>query len=184
MKKLKNGCHFFNIDCTEKFQITDLPQSLDLCFSKCSHGNGISALVIMKKLKNGCHFFNIDHMEKFQITNLPKVWISGFPSVDGNGISESVIMKKLKNRCHFFNIDHMENFQITNLPQSLDLWFSECPRGNRISPSVIMKKLKNGCHFFNIDHMYRQFQITNPPKVWISAFPSVHMEMEYQHQSL
>ena len=23
MKKLKNDCHFINIDCTEKFQITD-----------------------------------------------------------------------------------------------------------------------------------------------------------------
>ena len=23
IKKLKNGCHFINIDCTEKFQITD-----------------------------------------------------------------------------------------------------------------------------------------------------------------
>ena len=34
IKKLKNGCHFFNIDRTEKFQITN-PQSLDLWFSNC-----------------------------------------------------------------------------------------------------------------------------------------------------
>ena len=27
MKKLKNGCHFFNIDHMEKFPITDPPQS-------------------------------------------------------------------------------------------------------------------------------------------------------------
>ena len=26
MKKMKNGCHFFNIDCTEKFQITNPPE--------------------------------------------------------------------------------------------------------------------------------------------------------------
>ena len=26
MKKLKNGCHFFNIDCTEKFRITNPPK--------------------------------------------------------------------------------------------------------------------------------------------------------------
>ena len=26
MKKLKNGCHFFNINNTEKFQITDPPK--------------------------------------------------------------------------------------------------------------------------------------------------------------
>ena len=38
MKKLKNGCHFVKIDCTEKFQITDPPppqNSLDLQLSQC-----------------------------------------------------------------------------------------------------------------------------------------------------
>ena len=35
MKKLKNGSHFINIDHTEKFQITDPPQSLGLWFSEC-----------------------------------------------------------------------------------------------------------------------------------------------------
>ena len=34
MNKMKNGCHFVNIDHTEKFQITD-PQKLGLQFSKC-----------------------------------------------------------------------------------------------------------------------------------------------------
>ena len=34
MKKLKNGCHFINIDDMEKFQITD-PQSLGLWFFRC-----------------------------------------------------------------------------------------------------------------------------------------------------
>ena len=34
MKKLKNGCHFFNIDRTEKFSITN-PQSLGLPFFEC-----------------------------------------------------------------------------------------------------------------------------------------------------
>ena len=42
MKKLKNGCHFINIDHMEKFQITNAPQSLGLRFSECQH-NGISA---------------------------------------------------------------------------------------------------------------------------------------------
>ena len=71
MKKLKNGCHFFNIERTEKIQITDPPKfGVDR--------NGISVSAIMKKLKNGCHFFNIDHMEKFQITHPPKGWVSGF----------------------------------------------------------------------------------------------------------
>ena len=36
MKILKNGCHFVNIDHTEKFQITDPPPSLGLQFSQVS----------------------------------------------------------------------------------------------------------------------------------------------------
>ena len=36
-----------------------------------------------------------------------------------------------------------------------------------------MKKLKNGYHFINIDHT-EKFQITDPPKVWVSGFPSVN----------
>ena len=68
MKKLKNGCHFINIDRTEKFQITDPPKVWVSGFPSID-GNGISLLTIMKKLKNGCHFVNIDHTEKFQITD-------------------------------------------------------------------------------------------------------------------
>ena len=37
---------------------------------------------------------------------------------------------------------------------------------------AIMKKLKNTCQFFNID-LTEKFPITNPPKVWVSGFPSV-----------
>ena len=96
MKKLKNGCHFFNIDCTEKFSITDPPKVWVSRFSSVDRNN-ISVSTIMKKLKNGYHFFDIDHMEKFPITDPPKVWVSSFPSVDRNGISVSAIMKKLKN---------------------------------------------------------------------------------------
>ena len=63
MKKLKNGCHFININHTEKFQITDHPNIWVSGFLSVD-GNGISALAIMKKLQNGCHFVNINHMEK------------------------------------------------------------------------------------------------------------------------
>ena len=77
MKKLKNGCHFINIDCTEKFQITNPPKVWVASFPSVD-GNRISLLGIMKKLKNGCHFVNIDCMEKFQITEPSKVWVSGF----------------------------------------------------------------------------------------------------------
>ena len=93
MKKLKNGCHFFNIDRMEKFPITDPPKVWVFSFPSVN-GNGISASAIMKKLRNGCHFFNIDRMEKFPITDPPKVWVSGLLSVNRNGISVLAIMKK------------------------------------------------------------------------------------------
>ena len=35
-----------------------------------------------------------------------------------------------------------------------------------------MKKLKNGSHFVNINRT-EKFQITDPPKVWVSSFPGV-----------
>ena len=70
MKKLKNGCHFININCMEKFQITEPPKVWVSGFLSVN-GNRISVSAIMKKLKNGCHFINIDCMEKFQITDPP-----------------------------------------------------------------------------------------------------------------
>ena len=168
MKKLKNGCHFFNIDRTETFQITTTPPKVWISGFLSVDRNRISMSGIMKKLKNGCHFFNIDNMEKFQITNPPKVWISGFPSVHRNRISASVIMKKLKNGSHFFHIDRMEKFQITKLPKVWISGFLSVDR-NGISVSAIMKKLKNGSHFFNINHM-ENFQITDPPKFGSPGF--------------
>ena len=72
MKKLKNACHFINIDHTEKFQITDPPKVRVSSFLSADR-NGISVSAIMKKLKNGCHFINIDHIEKFQISKTPKL---------------------------------------------------------------------------------------------------------------
>ena len=77
MKKLKNGCHFFHIDHTEKFPITNPPKVWVSSFPSVD-GNRISASAIMKKLKNGCYFFNIDCMEKFPITDPLKVWVSSF----------------------------------------------------------------------------------------------------------
>ena len=42
LKKLKNGCHFVNIDRMEKFQITDPAQSLGLRFSECQWKRNIT----------------------------------------------------------------------------------------------------------------------------------------------
>ena len=72
MKKLKNCCHFINIDHTEKFQITDPPPKVRVSSFQGVKRNGISVSAIVKKLKNGCHFININHMENFQITDLLK----------------------------------------------------------------------------------------------------------------
>ena len=49
------------------------------------------------------------------------------------------------------------------------LQFSECWWNITIGH---YEKLKNGCHFINIDHT-EKFQITKPPKVWVSGFLSV-----------
>ena len=64
MKKLKNDCHFININCTENFQITD-PSKVWVSVFPSVDRNGISVSAIMKKLKNGCHFIDINHTEKF-----------------------------------------------------------------------------------------------------------------------
>ena len=115
-KKLKNGCHFININHAEKFQNYHPPKVWISGFLSVDR-NGISVLAIMKKLKNGHHFVNINCTEKFQITApLPKFGFSGFPSVDRNRILASVIMKKMKNGHYFVNINHMEKFQNTNPP--------------------------------------------------------------------
>ena len=42
MKKMKNDRHFINIDCTDKFQITDPYKSLGLQFSECQQKQNIS----------------------------------------------------------------------------------------------------------------------------------------------
>ena len=109
MEKLKNGCHFFNIDRTEKCPITDPPKFGSPVFQVLTEME-YQHQPLWKKLKTGCHFFNIDRMEKFPITDPPKDWVSGFPNVNGKRISASAIMKKFKNGCHFFNIDRTENF--------------------------------------------------------------------------
>ena len=47
MKKLQNGCHFINIDCTEKIQITNPPKVWVSSFPSVD-SNGISASAIIK----------------------------------------------------------------------------------------------------------------------------------------
>ena len=98
MKKLKNGCHLVNIDCTKKFKLpTPTPQVWVSSFLSVDR-NGISASSIMKILKN---VWNLDHMENFQITDHQspppkKFCVSSFPSVNGNRISVSAIIKKIE----------------------------------------------------------------------------------------
>ena len=78
MKKLKNGCHFVNIDYTENFKLST-PPKVWVCSFLSVDGNRISVPAIMNKMKNGCHVINIDRTEKFQITEPPQslgLWFS------------------------------------------------------------------------------------------------------------
>ena len=125
MKNLKNGCHFGNINHTEKFQITN-PPKVWVSGLPSVNRNTISPLAIMKKLKNGHYFVNIDCTEKFQITGPPKVWVSSFPSVNGNGKSVLAITKKLKKWLQFYKYWLYRKISNYWPPQSLGLRFSKC----------------------------------------------------------
>ena len=63
VKKLKNASHFININCMEKFQITDPPIVWVSGFLSVNR-NGISALAIMKKLKNCSHSMKMEDHQK------------------------------------------------------------------------------------------------------------------------
>ena len=79
MKKLKNGCHFFNINHMENFQITATSPKVWISGFQSVDVNLISASVIMKKLKNGCHFFNINSYRKisnYQPSQSLDLWFS------------------------------------------------------------------------------------------------------------
>ena len=168
MKKLKNGHHFVNIDCTEKFQITN-PKVWVSGFLSVDR-NGISALGIMKKLKNGHHFVNINCTEKFQITN-PKVWVSGFLSVNIS-IGHYEKIEKWPPFCEYWLYGKFSNYQPPH-PQSLGLWFSECQQKWNIHISHY-EKIEKWPPF----HKYQAYgKISNywsPPKVWVSGFQSVN----------
>ena len=69
MKTLKNGCHFINIDRTEKFQITDPPKVWVSGFPSVD-GNTISPSAIMKKLKNGCKTLGVGNLKFFRTINI------------------------------------------------------------------------------------------------------------------
>ena len=128
----------------------------------------------MKKSKNGCHFVNIN-MEKFQNTDPLKVWVSSFPIVNRNGISPLAIIKKNQKIAKILLtsiIDLQKNFQLPNPLKfgSPVLWVL---RETEYQHQPLWKKSKNDCYFVNID-CTKKFQITDPPQVWVSSFPSVN----------
>ena len=98
-EKIKNGHHLVNIDCTEKFQMTNPPKFGSLVFR-----------VLMEMEYQHWPLWQSWKMVTILLISIvqkisnywpPKFWVSGFLSVDRNGISASAIMKKLKNVCHF-----------------------------------------------------------------------------------
>ena len=111
MKKLKNGCHFVNIDHIEKFQITDPPKFGSLIFQVLMDME-YYCQPLWKNWKMAAILLILIIWKNFKLLTPPKVWVSSFPSFDGNGISLLAIMEKLKNGFHFINIDH--NGKISN----------------------------------------------------------------------
>ena len=170
MKKLKNSCHFINIDRMEKCQITNPPKFGFLVFW-VSMEMEYHRQPLWKNWKIAVISLILIIWKNFKLPTPPKVWVSSFPSINRNGISPLAIMKELKNSCHFFNIDHMENFQITDPPK---VWVSGFPSVDRngISPSAIIKNWKIAAISL-ILIVWKNFKLPTPPKVWVSGFPSV-----------
>ena len=172
-KKLKNGHHFINIDCTEKFQITDPSNKVWVSSFPSVNGNGISMLAIMKKSKNGHHFINIDHIEKFQITNpfpqslglwFPECWWKWNISVN-----HYEKIEKWPPFHKYWSYRKISNYQP---PQSLGLRFSKCWQKWNISVNHY-KKTKKWLPFCKY-RLYRKISNYQPPKVWVS---SLHLKV-------
>ena len=103
MKKSKNGCHFININHTEKFQNTDLP-------------------------KFGSPVFRVLQKQSISIIHYdprPKIWVPGFWSVDRNGISALAIMKTQKMALMSLISIVQKHSKLLTRPK-FGLWFSEC----------------------------------------------------------
>ena len=72
MKKLKNSCHFFNIDRMENFPITAPPQSLGLQFSECRQKWNISIGHYEKNWKMAAISLISIVQKNFQLPTPPK----------------------------------------------------------------------------------------------------------------
>ena len=80
MKKSKNGCHFVNMCCKEKCEITDPPKVWVSGFLSVNR-NGIAVSAIMKFFfKNVYHFINVSYGKNSNYRPPPKVWVSGLPN--------------------------------------------------------------------------------------------------------
>ena len=139
MKKLKNGCHFININRMEKCQITDTPPKFGSPVFQVLTKTEYQHQPLWKNWKMAATSLISIVWKNFKLLTPPKslgLWFSkcGFPSVNRNRISASAIMKKMKNGCHFVNIECTKNFKLPTLPpQSLGLWFSKCQQKWNIS---------------------------------------------------
>ena len=121
MKKLKNGCHFINIDCMGKFQITDPPKFGSLVFwvsmeteYQCQPLWKMAAIwlisIIWKNFKLpippkfGSPVFQVSTEMEYHCQPLWKNWKMAVISLI------SIVWK---------------NYKLLT-PQNLGLWFSEC----------------------------------------------------------
>ena len=112
--------------------------------------------------------------QKFRKLNQRKYYISSFLSAERlphiNVLSITTINVETGPRMG--DGENWTNWKFRKLNQ-WKICVSSSLSVNGISVSAILKKLKNGCHFININSM-EKFQITNPPKVWVSSFLSVN----------
>ena len=107
----------------EKFQITDLPQSLGLWFSMCWQKQNIKVNHYKKLKERDCHFVNICIVQKNFKLLTPQnlgLWFSECQPKWNIGISH---YEKIDSGSHFINIHYMEKFQIID-PPSPQVWVS------------------------------------------------------------
>ena len=136
IKKLKKGCHFININCMEKCQITNPPPPKSWVSSFLSvDRNRISVSAIIKQLKNGHHFISIDHMENFKLLTPLKFGCQVFQVSTEMDYQCQPLWKNQKWLPFHKYRSYRKNSNYHPSPQSLGLWFSKCQQKWNISVS-------------------------------------------------
>ena len=169
MKKMKNRCHFVNINCTEKFQITSpTPKFGSLIFWVLTEME-YQCWPLWKSWKMAAILLISIVQKNFKLQTPPKFGSPAFRVVTETEYQCQPLWKKLKNGGHFINMDHMGKFQITDPPKfgspvfqmSMEMEYQCQPfwKNWKMADNLLISIVR---------------KITDPPKVWVSGFPSVN----------